>query len=189
MLMQWNRKTFLSVAVLPRFCYTAATVSPLKIWNFCKLCQTLSWVLCMCSLPTRRERDNIEERVSYRKNLLCWQINSRSNKDSLLKAISVFSKHICAKANRIASNCTRLNLIHILHLFLLWIILRGIIIFSGVANCNTYKPQIFKEETVAAGKYYVNRGSLFLCSELVFGMAGELKAIERREFVSLKIAL
>lgn len=84
MLMQWNRKTFLSVAVLPRFCYTAATVSPLKIWNFCKLCQTLSWVLCMCSLPTRRERDNIEERVSYRKNLLCWQINSRSNKDSLL---------------------------------------------------------------------------------------------------------
>jgi len=84
------------------------------------------------------------------------------------------------KVNRIASNCTRLNLIDTIHLFLLWIILYDIIIFSGVGNCNTNELQIFKGEMVAAGKYYVNRGSLFLYSELVFGM------VEARSIKQLK---
>jgi len=85
------------------------------------------------------------------------------------------------KVNRIASQRTRLHLVHIIHLFLRRIILSDIIIFSGVANCNTKELQIYKGETIAADKYCVNRGSLFLlCRQLGFGMAGEVTAIEIR---------
>lgn len=102
------------------------------------------------------------------------------NEDSPLKIIPVFSEHIYMKANRIASNCTRLNLVHIIHLFLLRIILCDIIIFSGVANCNAKELQIYKGETIVADKYCFNRESLFLYSELDFRMAGEVIATEIR---------
>lgn len=85
------------------------------------------------------------------------------------------------KVNRIASKRTRLHLVHIIHLFLWWIILCDIIIFCGVANCNAKELQIYKGETIAADKYCVNRGSLFfLYSQLDFGLSGGVAAIEIR---------
>lgn len=85
------------------------------------------------------------------------------------------------KVNRIASELTRLHLLHIIHLFLWRIILCDIIIFSGVANCNAKELQIYKGETIAADKYCVNRDSLFFpYSQLDFRVAGGVTAIEIR---------
>lgn len=85
------------------------------------------------------------------------------------------------EVNRIASKRTRLHLVHSIHLFLWWITLCDIIIFSGVANCNAKELQIYKGETIAADKYCVNKGSLFFSySQLDFELSGEVAAIEIR---------